>query len=592
MIMSDHTKTKIELVGQGWGLFAKQKYSVSVIEQVLQSHDANDVIPILQSIETHTQHGKYAFGFIAYEAASAFGLPVNKSDSTFPLLWFAIVDAGDVVLSTFENPIQTNPNVNDIHLTIDEVEYQSQIKKIKQQIEWGNTYQTNYTIRALSESHEDARNLFYPLYQNQPVPYAALIETDNWSVISLSPELFLKREGYFLQSKPMKGTHKRGRYIDEDNKYKDYLKTSEKECAENIMIVDMMRNDLGRISKYSSVVVGDVYHVEPLRTVLQMTSTVNSELKRDVPFTDIMRATFPAASVTGAPKHKTMEMIRELEDTPRGVYCGAVGMIKPGGDFVFNVAIRTLMKENEKLVCGVGSGIVWDSEAENEYQEIHTKTLFLQKHNPPFQLIETVLLNEQSELVYLDEHVSRLKQSAEYFGYLFDDEMIRNELLNYAKSLNPPCAIRLLLSEDGEILLSNRTITSIPDHPKIVISDKRVDSDNPFYFHKTTNRDVYNSEREKANANGAFEVIFLNEKGYVTEGSISNIFIHKNGTWVTPPIEDGLLNGVWRQKYLAEHKGIEMHLTLDDMLDAERIVVGNSVMGAVGVTLMRLNCTS
>jgi len=349
--------------------------------------------------------------------------------------------------------------------------------------------------------------------------------------------------------------------------------------------VDMVRNDLGKICEFGSVNAKDVYQIESYRTVLQMTGSVNGLLKPETTLEDVFRAAFPAASITGAPKYRTMDIIRQYETVPRGVYCGAVGIVRPSGDFTFNVAIRTLTKtkNGSQYILGAGGGILWDSIAEKEYQEIQTKIKFLTYNAPDFQLIETMKFVPDGGLLYLEEHTGRLQSSAAYFDFKFDKNAIVNQLSLWTQGLQSTYAVRILLDSDGECTLSKRDITSVPAKVKIKLSSQTVDSYDPFFFHKTTHRKFYNQERELALNDGFFEVLFQNEQGNITEGSITNTFIRQSDRWYTPPVTDGLLAGIWRAKFIEKNHALEASITAAELKGADEIVIGNSVMGTVKV---------
>ncbi len=581
--MNNNVKT-LQLLGKGWMENPFLALKSNAVERILTSNQSHKVIPILKELDLESRKGKYAIGFLSYEAAAAFGLPVKEGlEDTIPLIWFALIDSNS--LDEFQlNPIESaHPIANNINYSQTFEEYQNKFDIIKDHIASGNTYQLNYTLPVYPIIHAGSDRIFHSLYQSQPVPYAALIETESWSVLSLSPELFLSKNGSRIRSSPMKGTRKRGRFPDEDLRFQQRLRRSEKDQAENIMIVDMVRNDLGMICEFGSIQVPEQFCIQPFRTVLQMTSTVEGKLKSNSALHEILQAAFPAASITGAPKHRTMEIIRELENAPRGVYCGAIGIIKPGGDFIFNVAIRTLIQTKNQFVCGVGSGIVWDSKPKSEYAEVKTKTRFLTSNSMPFELIETMLLQKDNTLLYLDDHLNRLEESADYFHYPFHRERIESEIDQYIQERSSPCAVRMRLNPYGEFTFSYRDITNVPEHPVIKLSAQTIDSNDPFYFHKTTNRALYSEERETALADGFFEVIFQNEKGHITEGSITNIFVKINDQWYTPPISDGLLNGVWRKHFRIENKAVEKSILVEDLKEADEIVVGNSIVGGVSV---------
>jgi len=586
--MENH-QSQVILCGSGW---ESEQNKCFHIRRVLEAYKPEDVIPVLQQVSEETGKGFTAVGFAAYEAAAAFGLPVHGSKkSAIPLCWFGIVSAETReqwnISSGNISPASDSQNSSIANLKLNQTEsqYYETLASLKSFIERGDSYQVNYTLRASFQSVDDEIGLFQSLYHNQAVPYAALIQTPEWQVLSLSPELFLQKKGRLITSRPMKGTHRRGRFPAEDKEFMQRLQQSEKDRAENIMIVDMVRNDLGKICEFGSVHAKDEYQIESYRTVLQMTSSVNGLLKQETRLEDVFQAAFPAASITGAPKHRTMDIIRQHETVPRGVYCGAVGIVRPSGDFTFNVAIRTLTKTKKDChyTLGTGGGILWDSIAEKEFQEIQTKTKFLTYNAPDFQLIETMKYEADGGLLYLEEHIDRMESSAAYFDFKFNRASIVDQILQWTLELQSICAVRVLLDSDGKCTLSTREITSIPSKVKIKLSSQTVDSYDPFFFHKTTHRGFYNKERELALNDGFFEVLFQNEQGSITEGSITNIFIRQDGSWYTPPVTDGLLAGIWRMKFIEKHHARETSVTPAQLKEADEIVIGNSVMGTVKV---------
>lgn len=554
----------------------------------VQAWSMQEVIPALLELEQIVQSGKFAFGYLSYEAAAAFQLaaryPMNR---TMPLVWFGICEESQIDPITMDdlchNELEDAGGI-DFTIQVPLEEYKINVETIKAAIGAGNTYQVNFTVPVVVNSSISTYRLFRRLVRAQPVPYAAMIVTKDWELYSLSPELFLERRAALLRTRPMKGTWRRGRTLQEDMRHRQRLHRSEKDRAENIMIIDMARNDLGRICAYGSVSVDRLFEVEPYASVLQMTSTVHGNLKGPLPLVEILAATFPAASITGAPKYRTMEMIRELENAPRGVYCGAIGRICPNLDFTFNVAIRTLTGSNGQYRMGVGSGIVWDSQPEAEYQEIHTKCAFLQARPLDFSLIETMRLSEDGAILFLREHMRRLEESACYWNFSCETESVMKRVLDYASSIETrPCALRLLLDPSGQTHCSHRELTSAPPRVRLRLSRKTVDSNDVFYFHKTTNRPLYQAERAEGERQGWFETIFRNERGHVTEGCFTNLFYRFDDRWRTPPVTDGLLPGIWRNSFLRQVNAVEQSVTFEQLQQADEVVIGNSVLGTIRV---------
>ncbi|MFA6282248.1 MAG: chorismate-binding protein, partial [Candidatus Omnitrophota bacterium] len=430
----------------------------------------------------------------------------------------------------------------------------------------------------------DALGFYLSLKQSQPTAYAALINTGSDFIVSLSPELFFKKTGNTIITRPMKGSFKRGLTQEEDEGNIKTLGTDKKNQAENLMIVDLLRNDLGRIAK--RVWVPELFNIEKYRTIHQMTSTVSARTKDNVKMKDIFSALFPSGSVTGAPKIKTMGIINELEKESRGVYTGAIGYISPKKTACFNVAIRTVHLKGNKGEMGIGGGIVYDSSSVKEYEEALLKAKFLTKNFPDFSLIETILFHAPYGYFLLPEHLERLKTSCAYFSIAADFKKLEKDLDALAKK-EKEFKVRVLVDLSGKINIEKSPVVK-PNYPlKVIISSKKIDPENIFLYHKTTERKTYEVERNKALEEGFFEAIFLNKKGQVTEGAISNVFVFKKGIFSTPPVKCGLLNGVLRQYLLKTSVVREKILYLRDLLAADEVYIGNSVRGLVKVQIAR-----
>ncbi|RJP26579.1 MAG: aminodeoxychorismate synthase component I [Candidatus Omnitrophota bacterium] len=574
-----HETEKAILTGHAWRNDGKWILAER-LHPIIQARQASEVLPAIEELTVAIQKGNTAIGFLAYEAAAAFGLPVHSSlYPEFPYLWFGIIAEHDLHFVA-KNEYEFTPcRLPPIQFSLSQDAYQQTIETIRQKIAAGETYQVNFTQRADFEFGESPEDFFHCMELSQPVPYSAFLNAGTWSVLSLSPELFLRKRGNLLESRPMKGTAKRGRFPSEDRKLAEELKHNEKNQSENLMILDMMRNDFGKICRFGSVIASDLFKIERYRTLFQMTSTVRGQLIADTPLSAIFAATFPAASITGAPKHRTMQIIRDLEKSPRGVYCGALGILYPNGDFDFNVAIRTLYRQQNQYRLGIGGGILWDSTSTEEYEENLTKIQFIHSTPVQFALLETLLLDEHGHYRFFVDHLDRLEMSADYWNFPIDRSKIICLLQQYARRQAGPCAVRLQLSENGEMVITHRSVTIPPPTVRVIVSDKPIDSANPFLFHKTTNRKMYDRERRTALDNDFFEVFFVNEKGHVTEGSITNFFYRLRHEWFTPPIEDGLLNGIWRQQFIKEVRARERSIEKQELMTSDELVIGNSVMG-------------
>ena len=453
------------------------------------------------------------------------------------------------------------------------------IKKVRNYIYRGDIFQANYTVKYKFNFSGSPLGLYLDLKKKQNVSYNVFAKTGDYYILSLSPELFFSKNKDDISTKPMKGTMKRGYNIIEDNCNSSFLYNDEKNRSENVMIVDLLRNDVGKISRYGSVKVSKLFEIEKYDTLFQMTSTIKSKLRKNVSLYEMIKSIFPCGSVTGAPKIRSMEIIRELEKEERRIYTGAIGFFQPDGKVKFNVAIRTILLNKNKGEMGVGGGIVYDSRPEEEFKECKLKAHFLvKKPLPAFQLIETILYNKSFK--YYNLHLQRLKESAEYFDFKFNKKEIMSKLVIASKQLTKGrYKVRLLLDKTGDMFIEHKKLNNLPDEYKITISKCRTDSTDMFYYHKTTNRQLYNQELERIRKKSFFDVIFLNEKEEVTEGSITNIYLEKNGCLYTPPVTCGLLDGIIRQVMVRKNKSIkEKIITLRDLFNADAIYISNSII--------------
>ncbi len=497
--------------------------------------------------------------------------------------------------------------IDNLRLNLERAQYLEAINRIKSYIEAGDTYQVNYTLKLLFDFSGSVSEFYRHLRRNQSVSYSGLIKNGETTILTFSPELFFRKKGNQINVRPMKGTMLRGRTIAEDREYADFLHHDIKNRSENVMIVDLLRNDLGRLSRMGGVSVQSLYDVETYETLHQMTSSIRGEVNRPVSLEEMFKALFPCGSVTGAPKIRTMEIIRELETEDRGVYTGAIGFIAPDGDAVFNVPIRTVVLQGNKAEMGIGSGIVWDSDPIGEWEECKLKGRFLTTSVPEFKLVETMLWHPAAGYWLLDLHLDRLVESAGYFSYPLELEKVREALHELTADFGSTASlksqrVRLTLSRAGEveITLSELDENSPPDVepaaimqqktgkdlPRVIFSSKNTDSHSVYLFHKTTLRKLYDDERVQAvDEKGYYEVLFVNEKGEVTEGSYTNVFLQRKGRLITPPVSCGLLPGVLRRYLLQQYPElvVEEVLTRSDLEQAEAVYVGNSVRGLVRV---------
>ncbi|WP_421782856.1 aminodeoxychorismate synthase component I [Kiloniella litopenaei] len=549
--------------------------------------------------------GKHLAGFLSYELGYLLedkltSLLPSETDRNVPLLWFGSFDEAITLSPAEAHKFLARQRSGDYNLanlkpSMDEQSYCAAIHKVQDYIAAGDTYQVNYTFKHHFDISGDPIALFQELRQRQNVSNGAYIETGQHTILSLSPEIFLSTQGTEARTRPMKGTVQRGKSPTEDNENKVWLTKDEKSRAENLMIVDLLRNDMGRVCEVGSVKVTELFTVETYRSLHQMTSNIIGKLRSEINPVDLIKQLFPCGSITGAPKVRTMEIISELEEQPRGVYTGSIGHIAPNGDTRFNVAIRTLMVDrNGKGEMGIGSGIVYDSSPEAEYQECLLKGQFLSGNlagyaKPLFDLIETLRWEEGTGYFLLEEHLERLENSAGFFAYPFDRESVCSALQNI--ELEDTQRVRLLLHKDGATTVT-ATPMEQPDPQKsigFVVSDKTVDSSDIFFYHKTTRREFYEDElAEQSKSTGCTEVLFTNEQGEVTEGARTNVFIEIEGKLLTPPISSGVLNGTFRTHLLKTgYKDLtEAVLTLDDLKRADAIFFGNSVRNLMPAQLI------
>ncbi|MBN2704147.1 MAG: chorismate-binding protein [Pontiellaceae bacterium] len=572
--------------------------------KVLQAERVEEVLPMLYEAEAS---GLFCAGFVSYEAAPAFDSALKTRESEgFPLLCLGLFNAPEV-FDRIERIPRAKYTLGELSPSVSKTEFVNAIEQIKERIAEGATYQVNYTYRLGGAFSGDAWAFFCELIDRQTADYAAFVDTGDFSVCSASPELFFSLSGDRILARPMKGTARRGRTFAEDIQQAEALRTSQKDRAENIMIVDMIRNDIGRIAKPGSVETLSTYDIKKYPTVWQMTSTVRGTIHHEdtkvtkpetADFGDftclcgelvcVMKSLFPCASITGAPKAKTMEIIQSLEKSPRKIYTGSIGFVTPQGEASFNVAIRTALidRARGRLEYGVGGGIVWDSEAEAEYQETLTKARILTQPRPEFQLLETMLWEPESGFFLFNRHVQRLSKSAAYFDIPLELSAIQTELERVVENLVVPHRIRLLVSQNGTFEVQRIPMkdggaqASAPvggQRPPlhIALSKNPIDSYDVFLFHKTTHRTVY--EQAKAARRDCDDVILWNERGEVTESTIANVVIEKSGRRVTPPIECGLLGGTFREHLLKDGALEEGIVTLDDLRTADKIYLINSV---------------
>lgn len=570
---------------------------------VVECHQFSDVPAALEQIETAAQGGLHAAGYLSYELGYGFEQNLRALAAPpdgEPLLWFGLFRSCATLDAAARKRFWADRKerrfvVRHVQPNISEDEYLAAVAQVQEHLRCGDTYQINLTFKLGFHVDGDPFALMYALSHSQPVEYGALINSPERKILSLSPELFLRKTGDQLTSKPMKGTWPRGIDLDDDADHRQAFAADQKTRAENLMIVDLIRNDLSRISNPGTVEVRDRFAIETYRTLFQMTSTVGAQIKPDTSFQDVVRALYPCGSITGAPKIRSMEIIRDLELATRGVYTGAIGFVSQGTDgtgvdYCFNVPIRTLVLDNKGWgEMGVGSGIVADSDPKAEYQECLLKARFLTDPPPPVQLIETMLWQPTAGIWLLDRHLDRLSASAQYFQIPFEGREVRALIDLHLDAIagTTKRRVRLLLGEGGGLSITSEVLEDLSGPQTVRISQCRTRSDDMFLRHKTTNRAFYNRELAAVREAGHFEILFQNERDELTEGSITNLFVEKDGVLLTPPLNCGLLAGTFRHELMegTEYQVEEMVLCPSDLENAENIYVGNSVRGLVPVQI-------
>ena len=543
------------------------------------SHHLTDVQDVIHRAEFEARAGNWVAGFVSYEAAPAFDrrLAVRPPSPGLPLAWFAgFRDAvSEPAGSGGEYRIGPwRPEVTDAR-------YGRNVDRIREFIRVGDTYQTNYTFRLRGLVGGDLKSLYTDLLDAQGGGYHAFLETGRHTVVSASPELFFRWDGRRIESRPMKGTMARGRWEQEDSRFRERLLASGKDRAENVMIVDLLRNDLGRVARFGSVQVERLFEVERFETVWQMTSTVAAQTQPEVGLFDIFAAMFPCGSVTGAPKARTMEIIESLEASPRGVYCGAIGLLAPPGSgrprAEFSVAIRTLVADtrNGEAEYGVGGGVVHESTAAREYEEAMVKARVLSSRRTPVTLLETMRWEPGHGVWLRDRHLNRLRSSARYLGMTIREVAIA-ELLD-GLSGDEPLRARLLVSGDGSVTIETSPLTPGPLVVGLAIDDRPIDRSDYLRYHKTTRREVY--EQAAARHPAADDVVLVNELGEVVETTIANLAVRMSDAWVTPPVASGCLPGTYREELIDRGTLTERRVPVPDLMAADEIAVINSVRG-------------
>lgn len=563
-----HRKTVIDFKALG------ERYIFTQPIKELKTRDLAEVTDLLAQVESYQEQGYYVVGYVSYEAAPAFEekLAVHKA----PLL------AEYLLYFTVHDRVETSP----IPLTYEEVNlpskwreqtsaenYEKAISQIHHHLRQGDTYQVNYTVQLKQDLSANPFAIYNRMVVEQEAGYNAYVEHDEMAVISMSPELFFEQNDRELTTRPMKGTTQRGLTDQEDLAQASWLEQDPKNRSENMMIVDLLRNDMNRISEVGSEHVERLCQVEQYSTVWQMTSTIKSQLREDVDLVAIFRSLFPCGSITGAPKIATMEIIKDLEPQPRGVYCGTIGLLLPNGRRIFNVAIRTIQLHRGEAIYGVGGGITWDSTWESEYREVHQKAAVLYRKQARFQLITTGKIS-QKQLLFEDQHLERLTKASRYFAFPFDPEELRQKIEEECQACDShqDYRLRISLSKSGEMEVSRQILSPLsPSFYKAKLFLQEADLNQSFTYFKTTHRPHLSL--------GEREIIYHNAAGELLETSIGNLVLKINGKLYTPPIRLGILPGIYRQHLLETGQVKEKIMTLADLNQAEAVYGCNAVRG-------------
>jgi para-aminobenzoate synthetase/4-amino-4-deoxychorismate lyase len=557
--------------------------------QLIVARTLDQVAPAISAAERLARHdGLHVAGFVAYEAAPALDPSLDTSPPGWlPLAWFGAFAAAEPVAPPATDDA---PAVPDWIPSVDAAAYRRALDEIRCLIAAGDTYQVNFTyrLRATLDASwtRDLARPFAALVDRQPDALGALIETDRWAILCASHELFFERDGRRVTSRPMKGTAARGADREEDDARAAWLAASVKNRAENLMITDMVRNDLGRIAATGSVRTTALFELERYPTLWQMTSTVEADTDADL--TGTLRALFPAASITGAPKRRAMQIIRDLEGDPRQIYTGTIGYLRPDGSAQFNVAIRTVLVDKAAGTAeyGVGGGIVWDSDPDEEFAESRTKALIVGNRTPDFDLLETLGWTPAVGYLRLEQHLERLADAADYFGYPFDHARVLEAMAAAARSFPvTPRRVRLLLDRHGCPTIEHAELKPLPADFRVALAPAPLPVEHdPFVRHKTTHRSIY--ERARQLVPDVDDVLLWNTRGELTESTIANILVELDGEWVTPPVSSGLLPGIGRRELLASGQVRERLVLATDLSRCTRLALVNDLRGRWPVRLV------
>ncbi|MDH4116935.1 MAG: aminodeoxychorismate synthase component I [Acidimicrobiia bacterium] len=572
----------------------RRSFEMTGPDRVVEATSLDEVGPALAAVQAEVEAGRWVAGWVTYEAAPAFdpALHVRPVKSTavdgLPYVWFGVfADRGPAT------PLpRSGYTLGEWTPRESAARHHAGVETIRGHIRSGDTYQANYTFRIGADFDGDPRALYRDLSHSQNSAYGAFIDAGRWVVVSASPELFIEWKHGRITSKPMKGTTRRGLDLADDEERRSWLEHSEKNRAENLMIVDMVRNDLGRIARTGTVRVPALFTTEKYDTVWQLTSTVVAEPRTGTTLVDAFGALFPCASITGAPKVATMDIIADLESDPRGVYCGAVGFGGPGTDgtpqWAFNVGIRTILVDRERGQAhyGTGGGITYDSTPSDEYDEALLKARVLDRRSADFELLETMRWEPTSGFRHLHRHLHRLSDSAWYFDVPLDPAEVRAALDRATVGHEAALRVRLTVDRTGWVHVTADPAPGPPIEPvTLAVDTVPVDAGDPFLHHKTTDRRLY--ETAAARHPDADDVVLVNDRGEVTETTIASLAVHLAGRWVTPPLTAGCLPGVERAAAIEAGLLSEAPITIDDLERADGIARLNSLRGWEDAVVVR-----
>lgn len=559
--------------------------------EIVEARTYDEIEPALAKLDAARSAGLHAAGYLAYEAGLAIEdklAPLRKdvAKAAPPLLWFGLFEgveriAPDRITECLPDPAGAWAGRPEPRIT--QSGYEKIFERAQNYIAAGDIYQTNLTFACDAKLVGNPMAVYAQLRSGSLAGYGGIVWTGAHWLLSLSPELFFSLADGEITARPMKGTAERHDDPAEDAAVRETLKADPKQRAENLMIVDLLRNDLSREAAPGSVDVPSLFHVETYPTVHQMTSTVQAKLNPGRSAIDLIRAIYPCGSITGAPKIRAMEIISELEAAPRGPYTGSIGWIDPSGNAAFNVAIRTLVLENgaSSATLGLGSGIVADSVAGDEWRECLAKGAFVTEGQPRFDLIESMRFDPVEGVAHLEQHLARMRASARTLGFAFDRHAARNELQAATFRVKEASKVRMLVSAQGRLAIEVRPIAEMPQEPvPVAIAPRNAVAEDFRLNHKTTARAVYSD----AFVGGeTFETLLEDDEGFLTEGCFTNLFVERDGQLLTPPLSRGLLPGVLRETLITEGRAAEQDLTRADL--AGGFLIGNALRGLIRATL-------